>query len=70
MITRPGDGFRFRIPPPYVVGTDTAQRGELSIGGATNTSWINNDLIIAVGFLSSGGDGTAVRITDVELLSV
>lgn len=42
--------------------------GTLSLGGSTNAAWIDNALITAVGFLSSGGDGSAVRITDLELL--
>lgn len=42
--------------------------GTLSLSGSTNAAWIDNALITAVGFLSSGGDGTAVRVTDLELL--
>ena len=56
------------LPADYVEGSGPVAVGELSLGGATNTAWIDNALLTAVGVLSSGGDGTAVRITDIELL--
>ena len=42
--------------------------GVLSLDGGTNATYIDNALITAIGFLSSGGDGSAVRISDLELL--
>lgn len=42
--------------------------GTLALASGTNAAWIDNAAITAVGFLSSGGDGSAVRVSDLELL--
>lgn len=42
--------------------------GTLAVSGSTNAAYIDDAPITAIGFLSSGGDGTAVRVTDLELL--
>lgn len=44
--------------------------GTLSLSGSTNAAYIDNALVTAVGFLSSGGDNSVVRISDLELLPV
>lgn len=42
--------------------------GVLSLSGSTNAAYIDNAVVTAVGFLSSGGDASPVRIADLELL--
>jgi len=58
------------LPGVVIEGSGTYTGGTLSIGGSTNAAWIDNDLITAIGFISSGGDGSAVRVSNLALYPV